>query len=97
MSGAYDARIAAWIRAWDHLEAATKLQEKYPDRDINEVVNRVHRAAEVYAQLAGAPAGVGHAAGSLMAERKETEGHWRRNFEATMRERKDKTGEGVSV
>ena len=93
----YDALVGAWIAAWNHLEAATRLQEKYPERDTDPIVDRLHRAAGLYAQLACAPTDVGRDAGAVMAERRDTDEGWRRNFEATMKKRKDKTGEGVSA
>ena len=71
MSDLYDGRIAAWVQSWDHLEAATKLQEKYPNQDTDAVVDRLHRAAGIYAQLANVPPAVGIAGGAVLIGRAE--------------------------
>lgn len=71
MSDQYDGRIAAWIHAWYHLEAATKLQEKYPNQDTDAVVDRLHRAADIYAHLATVPPSVGIAGGTVLLGRAE--------------------------
>lgn len=73
MSDVYDGRVAAWVHAWDHLEAATRAQEKYPNLDTDPVVDHLHRAAEIYAQLATAPASVGSSSGTVLAQRAERE------------------------
>lgn len=59
------------MQAWDHLEAATKIQEKHPDRDIDDIVRRLHRAAELYGQLAAVSDRVGGDAAALLVARKE--------------------------
>lgn len=74
MSGMYDARISAWVAAQDFLAAATELQRKFPDEPSAAAhIDRYHRAADIYARLASAPARVGQAAGDAIARREEVE------------------------
>lgn len=70
-----DARVWAWMQAWDHLEAATKLQEKHQKHlDLAEpIINRLHRAAELYTQLAACAETVGTTAALILLGRKDRE------------------------
>ena len=69
-----DARISAWLAAWDNLEAASKHFEiALAAKDIHsnmEAVAQFQRQAELYSVLAAAPHDVGSAAGLLIAEAK---------------------------
>lgn len=74
-----DARAWAWMQAWDHLEAATKLQEKHKNVDLtNPVVKGLHRTAEIYAQLADVDAATGELAAEILISRQERDKQQRR-------------------
>ena len=65
-----DMRAAAWMLAWDRLKSATEIQEKFPNGNVDETVARLHRAAEIYAQLASVSDEVGYDAYQGIGERK---------------------------
>ncbi|AIK69196.1 hypothetical protein PBI_HADES_89 [Mycobacterium phage Hades] len=80
-----DARVGAWIAAWDALNAATNTLKECPIQDPDE-----HRAfcqlqADIYAHLADVPAEVGVAAAEWLErreqERREQEAMFRKAFE----------------
>ncbi len=65
-----DARSWAWMQAWDHLEAAQQLQEKYNGQDgLTEALNGVYRKAELYAMLAAVDSEVGAEAATILVQR----------------------------
>ncbi len=63
-----DARVVAWVAAWEQLQAATKFQKKYPDSVAGECVDRMHRVADILARLAAAPTPVGEGAHAVIVE-----------------------------
>ncbi len=86
MSGP-DARMWAWIQAWDHLEAATKVQEKHGGKaGVDAAVDKLHRTAELYAALADVPETVGIQAAELLQQRKEQDEQQRRMMKDFMSE-----------
>lgn len=97
MSDLYDGRIAAWVQAWDHLEAAMKLQEKYPNQDTDAVVDRLHRAADIYAHLATVPPSVGIAGGTVLLERAEQERGRSNRIDDLLRKLNDEAEVGESA
>ncbi len=76
-----DARVWAWMQAWDHLEAATKVQKIYSDRDTDSAVGKLHRAAELYALLADCADSVGEGAADILVQRREQERAHRRQMD----------------
>lgn len=81
------------MASWDHLDAATRLQEKYPDRDTDAQVDRIHRAADIYARLAAAPTEVAMLAGSVMEQRLAQRRARRFDFEDVLNKLNDEAGE----
>lgn len=71
MSDPVDARVAAWIGAWDCLDAASKLCTQHPKADLAKPLDQLYRSAEIYTALASAPQEVGEIAGALLGRRKE--------------------------
>lgn len=66
-----DARVGAWIAAWDNLNAANNSLKKYPIRDPDEYRAYCQMNAEIYAALADVPPEVGVAAAEVMRMREE--------------------------
>ncbi|AXN53255.1 hypothetical protein PBI_HARLEY_95 [Mycobacterium phage Harley] len=67
-----DARVAAWIAAWDALNAATNTLKKCPIQDPDEYRAFCQLQADIYAYLADVPAEVGVGAAEWL-ERREKE------------------------
>ncbi|AAN12497.1 hypothetical protein PBI_CHE8_99 [Mycobacterium phage Che8] len=68
-----DARVAAWIAAWDSLDKATNTIKECPIQDPDEYRAFCQLHAEIYAALADVPHEVGAAAGQLLLERRDQE------------------------
>lgn len=65
-----DGRTAAWINAWQALQAAEKIAVR--DRELDATAVRYLNAqARVYAMLASVPAAVGYIAGDWLREQQE--------------------------
>lgn len=86
-----DARSAAWLAAWERLEAATKMQLGNPG-DVNgqmrmDAKRSVLAEASILAELAKAPMEVGFAAGEWIEQRARDERKTREDFEQALGER----------
>ncbi|QDF19982.1 hypothetical protein HWC44_gp095 [Mycobacterium phage ThetaBob] len=66
-----DARVGAWIAAWDALNAATNTLKECPIQDPDEYRAFCQMSADIYAHLADAPHDVGAAAGEVLEARAE--------------------------
>lgn len=86
-----DARTWAWIRAWDNIEAAMELQQKFPDAGdrLTVQLDRTYRQADLFARLALAPRTVGEEAAGILRLRKEQEKQNRRMMEDFLAEHDD--------
>ncbi|AEK09186.1 hypothetical protein FGG23_gp090 [Mycobacterium phage Ibhubesi] len=80
-----DARVGAWIAAWDALNAATNTIKECPIQDPDEYRAFCQRHAEIYAALADVPAEVGVGAAEWLERRekelREQEAMFRKAFE----------------
>ncbi|AKU45074.1 hypothetical protein QUICO_101 [Mycobacterium phage Quico] len=80
-----DARVGAWIAAWDALNAATNTLKKCPITDPDEYRAFCQLQADIYAHLADVPAEVGAAAAEWLEHRekelREQEAMFRKAFE----------------
>ncbi|ACI12709.1 hypothetical protein SEA_GERALT_85 [Mycobacterium phage Geralt] len=80
-----DARVGAWIAAWDALNAATNIIKKCPIQDPDEYRAFCQLQADIYAHLADVPAEVGVGAAEWLErrekERREQEAMFRKAFE----------------
>lgn len=77
MSDLYDARSAAWVTAWDNLEAAIKLHNCpprfYEEDYLRNQIDLHLRTADICSRLAVAPSEIGIGAGAVITERAERE------------------------
>ncbi|APC43583.1 hypothetical protein I5H93_gp093 [Mycobacterium phage SuperGrey] len=66
-----DARVGAWIAAWDALNAATNTLKKCPIQDPDEYRAFCQLQADIYAHLADVPAEVGVGAAEWLEHREK--------------------------
>lgn len=86
-----DARSAAWLAAWERIEAATKMRPGNPG-DVNgqmrmDAKRSLLAEAAIFAELARAPMEVGFAAGEWIEQRAREERENRARFEQILGER----------
>ncbi|AAN12706.1 gp62 [Mycobacterium phage Omega] len=66
-----DARVEAWIAAWDNLNASIDTLKKCPIQDPDEYRAFCQMSADIYAHLADVPHDVGAAAAEALKAREE--------------------------